>query len=198
MTEILYTIVNINARAMRDVILTGGKKMNKSVKKLAFCGMFAAFIFVLTMFIKFPVASGYVHFGDALLYIASLILGPWGILAGAIGEGLADIAGSYVIYAPATVIIKAAVAVPFILADRRNEKKNIKRLLTPLTASMTAVSGVITVAGYFFADLIIDKSYAIVDIPGNVIQAVGSAVIFCIIAAAFDKADIKNRISIRS
>ena len=55
---------------------------------------FAALIFVVTVFLKIPAASGYVHIGDSLIYLASLIIGPWAMLAGAIGEGLADIAGS--------------------------------------------------------------------------------------------------------
>ena len=64
--------------------------MNKNVKKLAFAGVFAAMTFVLTFFVKVPVASGYVHFGDAIIYICACFLGgPWAMLAGAIGAGLA-------------------------------------------------------------------------------------------------------------
>lgn len=48
--------------------------------------------------------------------------------------------------------------------------------------------------GYFIADMIIDKAFAVVDIPGNVIQAVGSAVVFMIIAAAFDTAGLKKKL----
>lgn len=160
------------------------------IKKLAYAGMFAAMIFVMTYFVKVPVASGYVHFGDALIYIcAGLLGGPWAILAGAIGEGLADLAGGYAIYAPATVIVKALIATPFVLV-----LKNSDKLVTKLSVLMTVVSGIITVGGYFIADLIIDKTYAIVDIPGNVIQAVGSALIFVALAFAFDKANLKNKI----
>ncbi len=160
-------------------------------KKLSVTGMFAAVIFVMTFFIKIPVTSGYIHLGDALIYLGSLIIGPWAILAGAIGEGLADIAGSYVMYAPATVIIKALIAIPFVLIYKKD--KNTK-LLTVKTALMTVISGFVTVGGYFLADLIIDKAYAVVDVPGNVIQAAGSAVIFILLALAFDKANVKNKI----
>lgn len=160
------------------------------IKKLAYAGMFAAMIFVMTYFVKVPVASGYVHFGDALIYICAGILGgPWAILAGAIGEGLADLVGGYAIYAPATVIVKALIATPFVIV-----LKNSDKLVTKLSVLMTVVSGIITVGGYFIADLIIDKTYAIVDIPGNVIQAVGSALIFVALAFAFDKAKLKNKI----
>ncbi len=172
-------------------IIQEEKQMNKNVKQLAFTGMFAAFIFVLTMFVKFPVASGYVHFGDALIYLSALIIGPWAMLAGAIGEGLADIAGSYVIYAPATVIIKALIAVPFLTVSKKESK-----LFSVKNCLVTLLSGLITVGGYYIADLIINKAYAVVDLPGNIIQAVGSAVIFIILAAAFDKAKLKSKINL--
>lgn len=163
--------------------------MNK-VKKIAVTGVFAAMIFALTFFVKVPVASGYVHFGDALIYLcAGFIGGPWALLAGAVGGLLADLIGGYVMYAPATAIIKALIAVPFVLAYKDKEK-----LLSPITALMTIPSGMITVGGYFIADLIIDKAYAVVDIPGNVIQVAGSAVVFIVIALALDAAKVKKRI----
>ncbi len=164
------------------------------IKKISFTGMFAAFIFVLTLFVKVPVASGYVHFGDALVFIGALVLGaPYAFIAAAVGEGLADIAGGYVMYFPATVIVKCLIVVPFLI----ERKKNNKKLLTKTSLLMTLPSGVITVFGYYLADLIIDKSYALADIPGNVIQAVGSAIIFVIIAFAFDKANIVEKIDLR-
>jgi uncharacterized membrane protein len=127
-----------------------------------------------------------------LIYICAGVLGgPWAILAGAIGEGLADLIGGYAIYAPATIVVKALIAVPFILTCAKKEK-----FLTPITALMTVPAGLITVGGYYIADLIIDKSYAIVDIPGNIIQAVGSAVLFIVIAAAFDAAKLKSKIKL--
>ena len=165
--------------------------MNNKLRKTIISGVFTAMIFVLTMFVKFPVASGYVHFGDALVYICASLLGPWGIVAGAIGEGLADVAGGFAAYFPATVVVKALITLPFSLFNAKSEK-----LLSVKSGLFTLLSGAITVLGYFIADLIIDKSYAIVDIPGNAIQALGSAIIFVIIAAAFDKSKVKNKIGL--
>ena len=163
--------------------------MNKNLKKIVTTAVFSAMIFVMTFFVKVPVASGYVHFGDALIYIcAGIVGGPWAMLGGAIGAGLADLAGGYAMYAPATIIVKALIALPFILVNKKSEK-----VLTPLSALMSIPAGIITVLGYFIADLIIDKAYAIIDIPGNVIQAVGSAVIFIVLSLALDKAKIKKR-----
>lgn len=166
---------------------------NKRIFKMCTTAMFTAMIFVLTRFVSVPVASGYVHFGDALVYIvASVLGGPWAFFAAAIGESLADIAYGMAYYAPATLIVKALIATPFVLTYKKSEK-----ILTPITALMTVVSGVITVGGYYISDLIIDKSYAIVNIPGNIIQAVGSAVIFIVLGAAFDAAGLKKKLFLK-
>ena len=39
-----------------------------------------------------------------------------------------------------------------------------------------------------------DRAYAVADIPMNIVQAVGSAIIFAIIALAFDTAKLKKKL----
>ncbi len=164
--------------------------MNKKILNTVYTAMFAAMIFLLTRFVQVPVASGYVHFGDALIYIvASTLGGGWSLFAAALGSVLADVTSGWAVYAPATLIIKALIAIPFVLVNKKSEK-----ILTPLTALFTILSGAITVLGYFLADCVIDKAYAVVDIPGNFIQAVGSAVVFIVLAAAFDAGKLKKRL----
>ncbi len=167
---------------------------NKNLLKMVYTAMFAAMIFVLTRFIQIPVASGYVHFGDALIYIvASTLGGPWALFAAALGETLADITSGFLAYAPATFIIKMLVALPFVLVNKKSEK-----ILTPFTFLSSIIALPITVGGYFLADCIIDKAYAVADIPGNIIQAVGSALVFYVLAAAFDAVKIKKKLFIKS
>lgn len=164
--------------------------INKKSFKMASTSMFTAMIFLLTRFVCIPVAVGYVHFGDALVYIvASTLGGPYSIFCACVGEMLADITFGYVYYAPVTLIVKALVALPFVLVCKRSEK-----ILTPLTAILTLLSGALTVLCYFIADLIINKGYAAVNITGNVIQALGSAVIFIVLAAALDTAKLKKKL----
>ena len=153
--------------------------------------MFTAMIFIMTRFIQVPVATGYVHLGDALIYVCALIVAPpWAFVAAALGGMLADLTSGWAVYAPATLIIKIAIAVPFVIVRNRSH-----RLLNVLTALFTVLAGAVTVGGYFAADMIIDRAYALTNIPGNIIQAVGSALVFVILAAAFDAADIKNKLS---
>ena len=158
--------------------------------KMTLTAVFAALIFLFTFLVKLPVASGYIHLGDTLIYLFATIVGfPWALLAGAIGEGLADLAGGFAIYAPATVLIKALVAVPFLFFTKKSN-----HILNLWTGLMTIPAGLITVGGYFLADLVIDKAYAMVDIPGNVVQALGSAVLFLVLGFAFDKMNLKEQL----
>ena len=48
--------------------------MNNKVKKICLTGLMAALITVCTAFIKIPtgINSGYLHFGDSMIYIAPL------------------------------------------------------------------------------------------------------------------------------
>ena len=85
---------------------------NLSVKKLTMAGVMAAMVFVMTYVPKVPVpvTGGYVHLGDGAIFLATLLLGPLGIPAAAIGSGLSDILGGYMVYVLPTMVIKAAVA----------------------------------------------------------------------------------------
>ena len=85
---------------------------NLSVKKLTMAGVMAALVFVMTYVPKVPVpvTGGYVHLGDGAIFLSVLLLGPLGIPAAAIGSGLADILGGYMVYALPTMLIKGLVA----------------------------------------------------------------------------------------
>ena len=85
---------------------------NLSVKKLTMAGVMAALVFVMTYLPKVPVpvTGGYVHLGDGAIFLSVLLLGPLGIPAAAVGSGLADILGGYMVYALPTMLIKALVA----------------------------------------------------------------------------------------
>lgn len=151
--------------------------------------MFAAMIFGLTM-LHVPIgAGGYIHVGDAVIYVTAMLMGgPWAFISAAIGAACADIVSGFAVYAIPSAIIKVLIAVPFVLVCKKDSK-----LLTFKTALFTIISGVITVLGYFAADMILYREGAIADIPANIIQAAGSAVVFIVLAFALDRAKIKQR-----
>ena len=89
--------------------------MNTLTKKISFTAMLAAMVFGLTM-LHIPIgAGGYIHIGDAAIYLAALLIGgPWAFLAAAIGAAVADIASGFAAYAIPSVIIKVLIALPFV------------------------------------------------------------------------------------
>ena len=166
--------------------------------KIVLSSMFAALITVMTAFIKIPTPTGgYVHLGDAMIYLTSCFLPfPFAMIASALGGGLADL----LVYPETlifTVIIKALNSVFFSAKDNR--------ILTKFNVLMTIPSGLITIIGYsiskFIRDLILGTSVmtAFIDsvykMPENAIQAIASAGLFFVIAYAFDKSNIKSRLS---
>lgn len=87
-----------------------------NVKLIAITAMCAALVTVTTAFIKIPSPLGYSHAGDSMIYLAASILpGPFGIIASSIGGALADLISGYPHWAIPTAIIKAVNAVPFVL-----------------------------------------------------------------------------------
>ena len=83
--------------------------MNRTMK-LTLSGLSAALIFAGTWFIRIPTALGYINAGDGLIILAGAWLGGVpGLVAGAVGSALADLAAGYAVYVPATAVIKGAV-----------------------------------------------------------------------------------------
>lgn len=166
---------------------------NNKVKRVCITGLMAALVCVATAFIKMPtgINSGYLHFGDSMIYLAGCLLGPWASLAAAIGGALADVISGAPQWAPATAVIKALNAVPFILVCRNTNHKIITKWIVP----MTIVSGLITIGGYLLAEgVMYSFPTAITSVPFSCIQAVGSAIVFIIVGAVLDKIKIQKYI----
>lgn len=92
------------------------EKQQKPVTLLTVTGLFAAIITLMTAYIchiPYGANGGYIHFGDALIYVAAVILPrPYAMAAAAIGGGLADLLTAPM-WAPATIIIKMLITLPF-------------------------------------------------------------------------------------
>ena len=83
------------------------------IKKTTKAALLAALTFAATMLIRIPVPAtgGYVHPGDALVFLGGALVGPlYGFLGAGIGSALADVAGGYMVYVPATFVIKGLAA----------------------------------------------------------------------------------------
>ncbi len=171
-------------------------KKHKSLLTISYTAIFTAVILLATCVIKFStgLGEGYIHFGDSIIYLTACLLPfPYGIIAGALGGALADIVSGFAVWTIPTIIIKSLIALPFSLISRKN---STGKILSTGSVLMTAVSGVITVAGYFIAECILySVASATLSLVGNTIQAVSSAIIFIILAKSTDKINLKSKIS---
>lgn len=166
------------------------------LKKITLTAIFAALIAVMTAFIKVPtgINEGYLHFGDSMIYLAGCLLGPYGIIAAALGGALADVLAGAAVWAIPTAIIKACNSVPFIIATAMYVKhKGSHKIIHLWTLLMTVVSGLITVFGYLIAEgLMYSFPSALTSVPFSIIQATGSAIIFILVGYTLDAVKIQK------
>lgn len=68
-----------------------------------------ALVFIATssLSIYIPATRGYFNLGDSMIFLTALLFGPFvGCIAGGIGSMLSDVFLGYVVYAPATLVVK--------------------------------------------------------------------------------------------
>lgn len=176
------------------------KKSNsiKQLINLVTAALFAALIAVMTAYVSFKtgINDGYLHFGDSMIYIAACVLPlPYAMAAAAVGGFAADMLAGAAMWAPFTAVIKALNVLPFALVYALHKTKSPQKILNKTTAFMPIASGLITIFGYFLVEgLLYSFPTAAVSMLASCVQAVGSAVIYYIFAAALDKINFKQRI----
>lgn len=166
------------------------KNVNATTTKLVTTGLFAAMITVMTAYvchIPYGANGGYIHFGDALIYLAAAFLPrPYALAAAAIGGGMADLLTAPM-WAPATIIIKMLIVLPFTSREGR--------LMQPRNIAAPFISAVISATGYYLAEGILFGSFVapLASLTGSAIQSGGSAIVFLLLAGALDKVHLKNK-----
>ncbi len=148
------------------------------IKKLTLAGALAALTTVATLLIQIPSPTkGYINTGDVLVNLSAWILGPlYGSAAAGIGSALADLISGYTVYAPATLIIKAAMAVvSYFVFKRLNKNRNTVLALLPAAAAaeMIMILGYAVFAGFLYGSV----STALLSVPENIVQGVFGAAV---------------------
>lgn len=174
----------------RERSIVKNKEQNKvKIGLIALTGLFAALITVMTAYIchiPIPIAGGYVHFGDSLIYLAATILPkPYAMLAGAIGGGMADLLTAPLWTIP-TVFVKMAITIPF------SNKGN--KIVCPRNVIAIFLAYFISATGYFIANRFVFGSEVafLTSVAGSTIQSMGSGVFFVIFAIALDRLKFKQ------
>ncbi len=155
---------------------------DRNIRRLATGGVLAGAIFLLTAFVRVPLAAGYLNFGDVGVFLAALLLpAGYAALAAGVGSALADLYG-FPLYAPVTLAVKGIAALVFALLWRR--------LKGPLRY-LAFLSVLIVPLGYFLFEIVVYAEFAWADLPLNLLQsAVGAA-----LALLLDRAT-KGRFSV--
>ena len=140
---------------------------DKQIRLLATGGVLAAVIFLLTAFVRIPIPAGYLHLGDAGVFLVAVLLpAGWAAVCAGVGSALADLIG-FPVYAPVTFAIKALAALTFGLLWKRLPGK---------LRYLACLAVLIIPAGYFFFELVLFRNYAWADLPLNLLQSAVGAV----------------------
>ena len=165
-------------------------KISVNTRLITLSAVFAAMTYALTAFLHIPTAKGYIHIGDAVIFIAaSLLPKPYAMASAAIGASLSDALSGYWIWVPATFVIKALTALAF---TSKKPKMLCARNFTALVPAL-----VLCVGGYaLYSGLVIYGSLpaGFVDAPANAFQTAASAAVYISLGAAMDKSGIKKKI----
>jgi len=159
--------------------------VDRRVRSIVTAALLAALACAATMVIRIPSPTGgYLNLGDTVVLLGAFLLGPWaGALAGGIGSAMADALSGYMVYVPATLVIKSVVALTsgFLYRSLRNRADGM---------IFAALGGEIPmVAGYWLFDALLLQSWggAVAGIPGNLVQAGFGVAVSVFLAAALRK-----------
>lgn len=161
--------------------------MHSKIKKIVISALMAAMVCVATMVIKVPSPmQGYINLGDCIVLLCGWILAPgYGFLAAGIGSALADLFSGYFIYAPATFLIKGAMAL-IAYAFFKLMSGRIGKLPSQIIGGVLAELAMI-VGYYVFEGFMYGFVPSAVNIPANAVQGVAGLVIGIVLIKAFER-----------
>ena len=167
------------------------RENSEKLRRLVTTALFAAAITVTTAYIlHIPLPTGgYVHLGDALIYLCACLLpAPWAMAAGAVGAGLADLLTAPMWVVP-TLIVKSLICLPF--------TSRSQRVLCPRNVAAIFLSGLLSPALYGVANVLFAGTWNafLPQFLGTLVQAVGSGLMFAVLAYGVDRIGLKKRLT---
>ena len=163
-------------------------KTKSTAQKLAVSALFAAFACAATMIIKIPSPlNGYINPGDCIVLTAGWMLSPlYGFFAAGVGSALADLFSGYIVYAPATFLIKGIMALTAWFLHKTLSKKTggtTARIISGFTAETLMILGYYVLEGFLYG-----FSASLVNIPANAVQGIAGLVLGLALVKALKKA----------
>lgn len=179
---------------------------DKKINKVVMTGLMMCLILVATSLFKVPVpfTQGYVHLGDAMIFLSVLVLGKRnGSIAAGFGSTLGDILGGYAIWAPWTLVIKffmAFIMGIFVEAMEKRGHKSSKNGVSLIEIVGMVLGGAEMAGGYFVAERFIYGNWAVplLSVPWNIGQFTVGMVVATVLAAALYKTPAKKFFAIKN
>ncbi len=164
-------------------------KKNK-IRLICATGVFTALVYVVTAYLfHIPMNNGYIHVGDAFIYLAACMLpAPYAMLVGACGALLADVLTGAAVWAPGSALIKAFTVLLFSYKG--------KRIIHPRNVLALLPAAAICTVGYYLYEALLYASFIspLAAIPSSLIQSAASAAVFVAAGLAIDKINIKQKL----
>ena len=178
-------------------IIKPQNSQDKKTSQLVITALMICLIVLGTIMFRIPVpmTKGYIHLGDAMIYLAVLLLGKkHGSAAACIGSSLGDIIGGFAFWAPFTFVIKFAMA--FVTGSiieihhSKHEPGTFRRTLLYITG-MT-VGGLIMCAGYLIVERFMYGGWApaFIGVPWNIGQFAAGIFIALAVCQALTKTNL--------
>ncbi len=162
--------------------------MKSKIRLTCIAGTLTALVFVVTAYLHIPTSNGYIHIGDGFIYLAACLLPRrYAVAVGAGGALLADLLTGFAIWAPASVVIKAATALLF--------SSKSKRILAPRNSLALIPATVICAGGYYLYEVLIYGNLIapLAGIPASLTQSAASAIVFAAMGLMIDKMHLKQK-----
>ena len=161
-----------------------------TTRNIVVAALLAALVCVATMLIKVPSPlKGYLNLGDGIVLLCGWLLSPvYGFWAAGIGSALADLFAGYVIYVPATFVIKGLMAIAAYYGFRLLCKR-IGNIPAMVLAGILAE--IIMVLGYYvFEGFLYGFVESLVNIPANAVQGVAGIILGTVLNKTFQKTNL--------
>ena len=176
-------------------------KTNSIIKKVVYTALFAALTFVATVVIHIhipaPGATGYVNFGDCIVLVSGILLGPiYGGLAAGIGSALSDALYGHMIYVPGTFVIKMLMAVVAFYIYRALSKNKNDYKVIPLAVASVA-GELIMVGGYLaYETALYAFATAVLGVVPNCMQGLSGIILSVLVLQIMKKTKLVDMIKL--
>lgn len=174
------------------------RSSDNKITTMVLAALLTALTLLCTFMFKIPIGmSGYIHLGDAIMFLGVIILPRrYACFAGPVGAALADIFGGFAVWAPWTFFIKLASVIVFGFAlDFVKKDGTAKKVFGVPVAELIGyiLAIVIGVCGYYAAEGVIYGNWIapVVGVPMNIIQITAGAVVCVIVSFGIIKSGLK-------